>query len=180
MSPKTSKNLNQISHAGSSTENLFAKLTGFSPTSKSNDGDFIYKGSSIEVKKVTLNTKTRNGTINQIRALKNLVLVIHISNRRKWIVLDSREVFSLVTSMKKRGQHCESPFECCNISIANLRDAGLIEIPSKELKKKVISAVIRTRRDFKLKVLSQTLLHENKVVAKKHHRLVQEALKTSN
>ena len=66
---------------------------------------------SVEVK------ECRANTINQVRAIKYLPLIIYDGGI--WYVIPPHEVVRLV-SLKSRGQHTEIPFECANLTLSQL------------------------------------------------------------
>ena len=176
MKKATKKRSAGISKSGNRSEALFERLTGYERTAKRSIGDFIHQSVPIEVKKVTANEKNGNGTINQVRATKNGVLVIHIANKKEWIVMDAKVVLRTIASSKTRGQHTENPFESCVLSIRSLESLGIEKCPDAELKTVVSGAVTRTLKDTRTAALNARLLKESQALAAKHRKLVREAL----
>lgn len=165
-----------ISKTGNSTEKLFQKVTGFARTKSRKDGDFIYLKVPIEVKKVTMHRKKSSGTINQIRCLKNSILVVRISNRRSWLVIEPRLLLKILVETKSRGQHCESPFECSNLTVTTLMTYGAKEISSERLRTRVVSAIQRSKKDQVVNRLTAKLLSESQSMAQRQFRMVSKAL----
>jgi hypothetical protein len=165
-----------ISNSGKSAEDIFGATTKYAKTTRRAEGDFVRSNVPIEVKKVTVSKKSRNGTINQVRASKGAVLVVYIANRKRWVVLDARSVLELVANLKNRGQHNENPFECCNLSIKNLERAGHKELTSAEMKREVARAVSRTKNDKTSASLSAKILSESKRLAANHRQVVRKSL----
>lgn len=177
---KKKKQSTGISNSGNKAEDLFGRLTNLERASKRAIGDFIHQGVPIEVKKVTADENSGNGTINQVRAAKNSVLVIYVANRKEWFILDSKSVLQTVARLKKRGQHNENPFECCNLSIRNIEKAGFAPVSNKKLKDEVLRAVRRTKGDKSTKDLTLLILEESRSTAEKHRKMVKKALKISD
>ena len=169
-----------ISTSGKSAEDLFENVTGYARTKKRAEGDFKHLDVAIEVKKVTASKKTGNGTINQVRASKGGLLVIYVANLKEWIVLDSKAVLKLVATLKNRGQHNENPFECCNLSIKNLDQAGYVRFSNSEMKQEVARAISRTKKDKKTARLCARILADSQRLAADHRRLVCEELKVAS
>jgi hypothetical protein len=184
MSKRTSKKLGAtrkkssgISQAGDRAEDHFEKLTRYERTKKRAQGDFIHQGVAIEVKKVTADKKTGNGTINQVRSLKNSVLVAYVANEGEWFVLNPREVIQLVASLKTRGQHNENPFECCNLSIWNLENAGCNRFTDRTVKRAVARAVNQTKRDRANASFYEKMLKQSQNLAKRQRAVVRKRFK---
>jgi hypothetical protein len=169
------KKIRGISQQGSASEKSFEKLTNFSRTKNSHLGDFFHSSVYIEVKKVTANQKG-SGTINQIRAIKNCVLVIHVINKRYWYVLDSKQVAKMVTKLKTRGQHCENPYECSNLSLGNLLEFGHKPVNNSSLYQETLRAINRTKKEKELKKLSDKMKLDLQKISKKHRLLMSKAI----
>ena len=69
------------------------------------------------------------GTINQIRPHWCVPLILWHSVQNTWYLVSAAEVLRLA-AQKNRGQHTESPFECCNL---NFREVLSYECPSSQL-----------------------------------------------
>ena len=59
-------------------------------------------------------------TLNQVRAVKYLPLVVHYAPTDEWYVVPAHVVVAEV-SQKRRGQHTENPFESATLSLNILR-----------------------------------------------------------
>ena len=74
------------------------------------------------------------GTINQIRPYRCVPLLLWDAGS-KHLVSDLCNQLSCISLHKKnRGQHTESPFECCNL---NFREFNSYECPSSQIVSKV-------------------------------------------
>lgn len=86
------------------------------------DGDGIYKGKNssytYEVKTTDLELDSTGG-INQVRAIKCIVVIVYFRKSGLWAVLSPFDVFNL-TASKNRGQHSEVVIECSQISINSI------------------------------------------------------------
>ena len=80
-----------ISKSGKSAEESFRKITGASKSPKSSIGDAILCGYAIEVKKASSNT------INQVRAVKWIPLVVRDDKHDEWYVIPAPDVVELVS-----------------------------------------------------------------------------------
>jgi hypothetical protein len=88
------------------------------------DIQFIYKNAShyVEVKQCTSKeskNKTRIGTINQIRPMKFIPLVVWDPSVDSWYVVPASKQIEMALD-KLRGQHNELAWECTNISIKQI------------------------------------------------------------
>ena len=83
-------------------------------------------------------------TINQVRAIKFILLVIYSPQYdKRWAVIPSQEVVRLVLN-KGRGQHTEIPFECANLSLTSIPEK--FRFTDQELTEAVKSAIRSTSR----------------------------------
>lgn len=103
-----------ISGGGREAERLFRELTGAHAAPRAAVGDALLEGHLVEIKSAT------KPTLNQVRAVKYLPLVVYSHPRREWYVVPAHVVVAAV-SQKTRGQHNENPFECATLSLNNLR-----------------------------------------------------------
>lgn len=67
-----------ISRGGRSAEDLFRQLTGAQPAERAAQGDAVLEGHPVEVKRAT------NNTLNQVRAVKYLPIVVHHEPASEW------------------------------------------------------------------------------------------------
>jgi hypothetical protein len=102
-----------ISHAGKSAEERFRELTGAEKSPAAAMGDAVLDGIGVEIKKASSNT------INQVRAVKYIPLVVLDDPSDQWYVVPAHEVVRQV-AVKSRGQHTEIPFECATLSLKNV------------------------------------------------------------
>lgn len=104
-----------ISGEGRSAEEQFILITGAARAQRAASGDAILDGHLIEVKKATSNT------LNQVRAVKYLPIVVLYEPTRSWYVIPAHRVVARV-ARKNRGQHTENPFESATLSLADFGD----------------------------------------------------------
>ena len=158
-----------ISKSGKSAEESFRKITGASKSPKSSIGDAILCGYAIEVKKASSNT------INQVRAVKWIPLVVRDDKHDEWYVIPAPDVVELV-SLKKRGQHTENPFESATLSVAKIER---FRVEKSELKNCVLRAVARGEKFSVLRKATEKVLSDSKKLAKVSKSEVAIALKRS-
>jgi len=111
-----------ISGGGRSAEELFRAITGAEQAARAADGDAVLEGTPVEVKRAT------KVTLNQVRALKYIPLVVHFQPRDEWYVVPAHVVVAAV-SQRVRGQHTENPFESATMSVKSL---GAWRVPNVE------------------------------------------------
>jgi len=122
--------LAQISHAGDAAEKRFRDATGAKKPHKSVGDAELQDGTVVEVKTASSNT------INQVRAVKYLPLVINDRRDGKddWYVVPAHEVVRLVASKAAkslarkrtpRGQHTENPYESATLSMLHVEEKPL-------------------------------------------------------
>ena len=104
-----------LSGGGRSAEDLFRQLAGAVPAGRAAQGDALLQGHPVEIKRAT------SDTLNQVRAVKYLPIVVHFAPADEWYVVPAHVVVAAV-SRKRRGQHTENPFESATLSLRNLRD----------------------------------------------------------
>lgn len=102
-----------ISGGGRSAEEEFIRLTGAHRPARAAQGDCVLEGTPIEIKRAT------STTLNQVRAVKFIPLVVYYVPADTWYVVPASRVVALV-SRKARGQHTENPFESATLSIRQL------------------------------------------------------------
>ena len=73
------------------------------------------------------------GTLNQIRPHWCVPLILWHSVENTWYLVSATEILRLA-AQKNRGQHTESPFECCNL---NFREVTSYACLSSQLVEKV-------------------------------------------
>lgn len=92
---------NGISRAGRIAEQRFREITGAAPTGRTSDGDALLEGRPVEVKQASTNT------LNQVRPVKYLPLVVLDTRTSGWYVVPPDEVVRLA-AQRGRGQHTDS------------------------------------------------------------------------
>ena len=102
-----------ISGAGDSAEEQFFYYTSARKPDRAAEGDAVIDGRIVEIKQAS------SVTINQVRAVKYIPLVVLDTRRNRWFVVPPDDVVRLV-SRKKRGQHTENPFESATLSVNNI------------------------------------------------------------
>lgn len=107
-----------ISNEGERVEVEFRRLTGFrKPTPAGlGDAELTLDGEAkyVEVKKAS------SDTLNQVRPVKYSTLVAKDVRDGEWYVVPPQVVVAEALR-KRRGQHCESPLECCTLSLRRLQ-----------------------------------------------------------
>lgn len=157
----------KISSAGKETEELFCNITGAIKSTKPSLGDVLLDEVYIEIK------KTSTGSVNQVRAVKYLPLVVYSSKQKCWYVVPA-DVVVQVVSTKSRGQHTENPFECASIS---LKSVERFKVENQEdLALAAKAAHERATQAVKVKGLMSQMLHTIRKVAETTKCQLQEAL----
>lgn len=126
-----------ISKAGKVAEARFIQLTGAENVVKASDGDVILDGHLIEIKQVKAPT---GYTLNQVRAVKYLPLVVLHIPTDTWYVVPPDEIVARV-AQRKRGQHTENPFESATLNLRTLQEF-IVEEP-RRLREATLGAVER-------------------------------------
>ena len=132
-------------------------------------GDAVLSGYAVEIKKASSNT------INQVRAVKWIPLVVLDSNDGQWYVIPAPDVVVLV-SQKKRGQHTENPFESATLSVKKIRN---YKTEKSELKSAVLGAVAQGKKYPILKRSMEKVLSDSRELAELSRSEVAIALKRS-
>lgn len=131
-----------ISGGGREAEDLFFRLTGASKVPVSSKGDALLEGHLIEIKQAT------KSTLNQVRAVKYLPLVVYYRPSGSWYVIPAHEVVRRVAA-KPRGQHSEIAFECATLSLAALSQFQLDD--EGDLRERTLIAIEESARFPELK-----------------------------
>src|SRR5438309_9017359 len=122
-----------ISGGGRSAEDLFRQLTGAGRAESAAVGDAVLSGHLVEIKSAT------KVTLNQVRAVKYLPLVVYFQPTETWYVIPPQVVVAMVSG-KIRGQHTENPFESATLNLSTL-SAYRVTDPEKNLGPATIRAV---------------------------------------
>lgn len=110
-----------ISNQGRASEAFFLELVPGSRKADSTsmgDATVIVDGAETPVEIKKCDTAT-NGTINQIRAIKFIPMVVHNPSRNCWYVVPATELVRY-SIRKERGQHTEISFESMNLSLSQI------------------------------------------------------------
>lgn len=98
---------------GAPAEVRFRRVTGAVRSPVARDGDALLGGRAVEVK------RTAGGSVNQVRAVKFIPLVVWVEPVSAWLVVPPDEVVRLA-ARRRRGQHTECPFESCAIGVREI------------------------------------------------------------
>lgn len=156
-----------ISGGGRSAEELFRQITGATPADRASQGDALLEGHPVEVKRAT------KVTLNQVRAVKYLPLVVYFEPADEWYVVPAHVVVAGV-SQKRRGQHTENPFECATLSLRNLR-AWRVEA-EQDLRETTLDAIAESDRYPELRSAMEDVLGESRELADASLERVRELL----
>ncbi len=131
-----------ISGEGRSAEQQFLALTGAEPAERAASGDAVLEGHLVEVKKATKNT------LNQVRAVKYLPIVIYFEPTGSWYVIPAHRVVARV-ARKNRGQHTENPFESATLGLADFAD---LKVPDPaDLREATLAAIAESEQYAELR-----------------------------
>lgn len=145
-----------ISGGGRSAEELYCQLTGAGPAAAAAEGDCVLEGTPIEIKRATAQT------LNQVRAVKYIPLVVYFEPRDEWYVVPAHAVVAGV-SQKSRGQHTENPFESATLNLGSLR-AYKVDDPGR-LREATLEAIAASERFPRLREAMQQVLRESRELA---------------
>lgn len=155
-----------ISGAGREAERRFRDLTGATPAARAADGDALLEGHAVEVKQSSTNT------INQVRPVKYLPLVVLDTRTSEWCVVPPDAVVRLA-AQRQRGQHTENPFESVALNLAKLSDYGVAET---DLRSATIAAFRQGDRRADLKAAMQEIRRRSSELAAWSREHVQQML----
>lgn len=160
-----------ITGKGNSAEERFCKITGAERLpGRSPLGDALFKKEQteiyVEIKKVGIKEAGKGGTLNQIRAIKYLPLVVYIDEpmNERWYVVPPDEIVRMV-STKKRGQHGENPFENSSLTSTSLKK---YEVSARDLSVATWSAWRQGQKNIKLKKDMESLRDELKLISNRY------------
>jgi hypothetical protein len=145
-----------ISHGGRSAEDMFITLTGAQRVARAALGDAVLEGRHVEVKHAS------SSTLNQVRAVKYLPLVVYHSPSDYWYVVPAHVVV-LEVSQKSRGQHTENPFESATINLNRLAAFRLED--RSLLRARTVAAIAESDQYPELQQLMAQILIESKNLA---------------
>ena len=155
-----------ISGGGRSSEDLFRQLTGAERPAKASLGDAVVDGHPVEIKSAT------KPTLNQVRAVKFIPLIVHDVPRDEWYVVPAHEVVKLVAS-KGRGQHTENPFESATLNLGSLSG---FKVEKARLRAAVVLALEAGNQHPKVRELMEEVLRESQKLSADSRRKVAELL----
>jgi anti-sigma factor ChrR (cupin superfamily) len=168
-----------IRHDSDEAEAEFDRLVqNAMPTENAKDGDRIVivdnQRGPVEIKQCTA-PPGKTGTINQVRAIKCIPLVIWAKARNCWFVIPADELVRIAAG-KSRGQHTEVSFESMNLSLkGNDAEWHHFRCADGELNERVMAAVRRTREKKDILALMQSLKGDLSALNQKYKDKVQEA-----
>lgn len=146
-----------IRHEGDKAEKLFLDLVAHSrePT-EARKGDVEVaieeEWHYVEIK------ECHSNTINQVRAIKYIPLVIYAPEEElSWVVIPPHEL-ALLVSDKPRGQHNEIPFECATLTLSSLPEEFLCQ--DEQLEEMVIRAIRLGKQNPRYRETMERLLNE--------------------
>lgn len=157
-----------ISGGGREAEELFLRLTGATKVAVSSEGDALLDGHLVEIKQATKNT------VNQVRAVKYLPLVVYHRPTRVWYVLPAHEVVRRIAA-KARGQHTEIAFECATLNLAGLSEFRLNE--ARDLRERTIQAIAESSKFPRLKTEMDSVRAQAIELAQESRRRVEAILR---
>ena len=131
-------------------------MTGAAPAERAAQGDALLEGHPVEIKRAT------SVTLNQVRAVKYLPIVVHYAPADEWYVVPAHVVLAAV-SQKVRGQHTENPFESATLSLRNL-GAWKVDDPA-HLRSATLEAIAESDRYPELRAAMAEVLRESRQLA---------------
>jgi len=112
-------------------------------------------------------------TLNQVRAVKYLPLVVHYAPADDWYVVPAHVVVAGV-SQKRRGQHTENPFESATLSLTNLHTWKVDD--ARRLREATLEAIAASDRYPELRSAMKDVLRESRDLADASLERVRELL----
>lgn len=153
----------------------FLEITGARPSEDRRRGDAILsvegKDHYVEIKQCRAEWYETN-TVNQIRPIQFIPLVVYNPERATWYVSSATRIVRLA-SKKQRGQHTEIPYECINLSLSKLESDACDE---KDLRSRVEAACLEAEAHSELRIVLQDLLRELQEVRDRYHPLIRGVL----
>lgn len=167
-----------ISNQGRDAEALFLGLVNSSRKARdAASGDAVVSVDgvdiAIEIKKCD-SVNGLSGTINQVRAIKFIPMVVYNPSVNLWYVVPATELVR-VAAGKSRGQHTEIPFESMNMS---LRQIVRWRCTPADLDATVRSAIRFDRENRILGVAMVAMLADIKRACERHRSEVARLLET--
>jgi hypothetical protein len=156
-----------ISGQGREAEIRFRNATGASRSRRPADGDALLSGHNVEIKKASTNT------LNQVRPVKYVPLVVLDTRTDDWFVVPPDQVVRLAAK-KKRGQHTENPFESVTLSVADIRGQYLVS--EDQLRTATMAAIEHGERASELRDLMAEIRQRSSDLAEWSRDRVRELL----
>lgn len=103
-----------ITNAGKKLQEEIDSLARFRKHPVQKEGDSIYENESLGIK---VDLENKDGTMNQIRAIKNNIIINRNKTTGEIFVIPASEVIRIVSA--RRGQHTPDPFVCCGLGVLN-------------------------------------------------------------
>lgn len=145
-----------ISGSGQEVEARFRELTGATESARAALGDAVLDDCHIEIKKASANT------LNQVRAVKFIPLVVFHTPTNAWYVIPAPDVIAALRG-KSRGQHTENPFESATLGVSALAQ---FRVSDESLLAETVRAAIERGRQFpQLKEMMDKILSDSKDLA---------------
>ena len=131
-----------ISREGDESERLFQSIVSHAtvPSEGAAFGDVrIVVGNEVHYLEIKCCRSSSGGTLNQVRAMKYIPLVVHLPNQSpNWMVIPPNKIVEIMAD-RKRGQHTEIPFESAALSVKSLGSTFGCE--QSDLEKRVVDAI---------------------------------------
>ena len=131
-----------ISREGDESERLFQSIVSHAtvPSEGAAYGDVrIVVGDSVHYLEIKCCKSKSGGTLNQIRAMKYIPLIVHLPNQAPhWMVVPPNKLVE-ITAQRRRGQHTEIALESATISVNSLDKSFWCD--EKALEQRVVSAI---------------------------------------
>ena len=131
-------------------------ITGAAPTDRAALGDAVLDGVTVEIK-----ATKKTVTLNQVRAVKYIPLVVWFVAEDAWYVIPAHRIVAIVSG-RKRGQHTENPFESATLNLKQLAEFRLSaegELPQAVRKAAAESAAYPQLKDEMDRVLDDAKGH---------------------
>lgn len=151
-----------ISGSGRSAEEAFRAITGAERPPRAAVGDAVLDGHLVEIK------TAGSTTLNQVRAVKYLPVVVHYRPDDEWFVIPAHRVVQAV-SAKRRGQHTENPFESATLNLSHFEDC---RVPSSDLRVRTLEAVQESARYAPLQEAMEQIKTESVELAQRSRQRV--------
>jgi hypothetical protein len=107
-------------------------MTGATRAGTRASGNAVLQGRDVQIRQATTTT------LNQVRAVRYIPLVVHRLPQDRWYVIPPQIVVAAVC-LKARGQHTENPFESANLSLDDF-EAYEVKQPGEKLRDATLRA----------------------------------------